>query len=232
MSWFETESFTCPRCSGTFTASTADTINVTRMPSARDRILDGTFHRFGCETCGETITIDRTFLYSDLRREQFIHVFPVDHAGDWPQWEEIAGQTFWQAFTPAPPAMREVATRFRVRAVFGLAALADKLRAWDADLDDAIVETLKLELAATHPVVSTRTDAAIDIVTVGDELIEVAATSLTGAWSEERYGLRLSRYRELLAARGDLEQKFPGLFHKPYVGFRRLARETLAGVGA
>ena len=117
MSWFADERFTCPRCQHEFMAATADTINVTRMPGARDLILAGTFHRVVCEHCQERITIDRSFLYTDMRREHFVHVFPKDHEGDWPQWEEIAGETFWRGFVPAPPAMREVATRFLVRAV-------------------------------------------------------------------------------------------------------------------
>jgi hypothetical protein len=231
MSWFATERFTCPRCQQEFTASTADTINVTRMPAARDQILAGTFHRLSCEHCQAPITIDRCFLYSDLRREQFVHVFPKDHESDWPRWEEIAGETFWNGFVPGPPAMREMAARFQVRAVFGLEALGDKLRVWDAGLDDALVELGKLELVTTHPTLSQLGDVALDVVAVGESLIEVEASSLLGAWPPERFGIQRSRYTELADARTDLASKFPGLFLRPYVGFRRLARETLAGAG-
>jgi hypothetical protein len=231
MSWFADERYTCPSCQREFMAATADTINVTRMPGARDQILAGTFHRFVCEHCQTRITIDRSFLYTDLRREHFVHVFPKDHESGWPQWEEIAGETFWRGFVPGPPAMREVATRFLVRAVFGLEALADKLRVWDAGLDDTLVELCKLELATTHPVLSQRGDVALDVVAVGESLIEVEASSLLGAWPPERFGIQRSRYAELAGARAELVSKFPGLFMRPYAGFRRLARETLAGAG-
>ena len=229
MSDFTTDKLACPRCSNEVELSTAESINVTRMPSARDKILAGTFHRFACSSCQERITVDRVFLYTDMRREQFVHIFPVDHSGDWPRWEEIAAQTFWEAFNPAPPAMREIATRYRVRAVFGLAALADKVRVWEAGLDDVIVELQKLELATAHEALRTRTDVALDVVAVDDATIEVAATSLSNAWPEERYALARTRYVQLAAARSELVEKFPGLFHKPYVGYRRLANETLVG---
>jgi hypothetical protein len=228
MSWFETRELDCPRCARSFPAATAETINVTRMPTARDRILDGSFHRVECSHCHAIIEVDRAFLYSDLRREQFIHVFPLSHFGAWPHWEEVAGQTFWSAFDPAPPAMHEVARRFAVRAVFGLDALADKLRIWDAGLDDSLVELLKLELAASDPTLRSRRDLLLDVVGVdpGARTIEVAARSAHAGWPEERYSIRQSRYDELRAARLDLEEKFPLLFFRPFVSFRRLARRN------
>gem|GEM_PF-4635118 len=47
----------------------------------------------------------------------------------------------------APQMVRDLADNFAVRLVFGFDALAEKLRAWDAGLDDRVVEALKLRVA-------------------------------------------------------------------------------------
>lgn len=230
MSWFETTEFDCPRCGERFHGATAETINATRMPAARDRIFDGSFNRVRCSRCGASMHVDRTFLYSDIRREQFVHVFPLREAHDWPRLETVAEQTFHDAFHPSPPAMQEASRRFAVRAVFGLRALADKLRLWDAGLDDALVELQKLELYTGEPALRRRGDALLDVVGVDREAghVEVEARSASGAWEVERFGLSLARYRELEASRAELEERYPGLFLRPFVSVRRLAHETLA----
>lgn len=228
MSKFDPQTFACPRCGREFLAGTAESINFTRMPRARERLLDGSFHRFPCEHCGTVITIDRVFTCVDLRREQFLHVFPLDHEKDWPKWEEIAGETFWNAFGSGPPMVQALGPRYRVRAVFGLDAAADKLRLWDAGLDDAIVELQKLELFAGAPELRERGDAVIDVVDVNERHIEVAVRSAGGTFAPMAFALSRARYQELEASRDQLVPRYPGLFHKPYVGFRRLARETVA----
>src|SRR5438105_2579346 len=120
MSWFVSDPVSCPRCGHEFVVDTAETINVTRMPAAREAILDGKFHRESCPGCGASVHIDRAFLYTDVTRAQFVHVFPRSHVVEWPEWEEVAARTFWDAFHPAPPAMEELARTFTVRAVFGV----------------------------------------------------------------------------------------------------------------
>src|SRR5437660_345608 len=151
MSWFETTPFDCPSCGKQFFGPTAETINVSRMPGERDRILAGQFHRLTCSHCGAVLRVDRRFLYTDLDRKHFAHVFCTDEIGDWPALEQEAGKVFWQGFEKSPPGVREMALGFRVRAVFGVEALAEKLRIWDAGLDDALVELLKLELVTSMP---------------------------------------------------------------------------------
>lgn len=228
MSKFAPTPYNCPRCGAEFLAGTAESINVTRMPRARERILEGRFHRFDCAKCGERITIDRVVMYIDMRREHFIHVFPVDHEAGWPEWEQVAGETFWRSFGTGPAAMQEVAPRYKVRAVFGLDALADKLRVWDAGLDDAVVELQKLELFTGAPALRERGDVAIDVTAIDEQQIEVRARSVTGAWPPLDFALARARHDQLAASRDDLLARYPGLFLRPYVGFRRLARETLA----
>ena len=228
MSWFEHDELPCPSCGARFLGATAETINVTRMPEMRDRILDGTFNRVVCPHCKTTAHVDRAFLYSDMTRKQFVHVFPRTRASDWPVWEETALEVFRHAFDGLPGEMRDFGAGFGVRAVFGGPALADKLHLADAGLEDAIVELLKLELHTSQPELRTRQDLFLDVVGVDAAagLIEVAATG--GAAPPAIYGVRLSRYEELMSRREELVEKYLGLFSRPFVGYRRLAREPLA----
>ena len=57
-------------------------------------------------------------------------------------------------------------------------------------------------------------------------MIEVAATG--GGGPPALYGMRIARYEEWLAKREELVEKYMGLFERPCVGYRRLAREPLA----
>lgn len=230
MSWFETRPIDCPRCGASVEVATAETINVTRMPSARDRILDGGFHRAPCPGCGGAVRVERAFLYTDVRREQFVHVFPPGDVADWPRCEEVAGHAFEGAVDPSPPAMREAARRFAVRVVFGLDALAEKLRLFDAGLDDALVELQKLELAAGAPALRARPSLRLRVARVDPDAdrIEVIASE-NEIDDDDRWALALGRHRELAAHRDELRERFPGLFLRPFVDYRRLARERPEG---
>src|SRR5207237_105592 len=134
---------------------------------------------------------------------------------DWEQWEAVTEKVFAEAFAGAPEPMRDFATGFRVRAVFGGPALADKLHVWDAGLDDAVVELLKLELATSQPELRARRDLFLDVVRVdlAGGLVEVAATGT--AAPPALYGMRLARHEQLLGHREELMEKYMGLFCRP-----------------
>jgi hypothetical protein len=227
MSWFETESFTCTDCRRPFDAPTAETINVGRMPHAREQILSGTFHRVTCPQCGVRIEIDRTFLYTDPGRRHFAQVFPKNHVREWPEWEQMADEVFHQGFYTGPAGVQPLGAGFKVRAVFGLDELAEKLRIWDSQLDDALVEVLKVELVTTWPDLLRHGDPWLTVVSIGDRSIEVQARSDVSEGEAHMYGMSLGRYRELETRRSELEQQLPGLFFKPFVSYRRVAREEV-----
>src|SRR5688572_30481756 len=196
MSWYEAQSsLTCSACGKSFTAATAESINVTRMPGARIAILSAEFHRVECPSCHHRSWVDRQFLYTDIKRQQYVHVFPQADLLDWPRLEEVAWEVFYGGFK-GPAGIQAMAAEYRTRAVFGPNALADKLRIWDAGLDDALVELLKLELFTTLPQLRGRPDLSFVVIAVTDELIEVEVTS-RGGGAAEHYGMRRARYHEL-----------------------------------
>jgi hypothetical protein len=226
MSWFESTAVTCARCGHGFDGLSADTINIARMPQARQQILAGEFHRVGCPSCGARIEIDRSFLYTDVNRRQFAQVFPANHAAEWPEWEAMAEEVFASGFEGAPSGVAALGVGFTIRALFGLDALAEKLRLWDAGLDDALVELLKLELVAGWRELQ-RPDPGLLVVEIEPAQLVVAATPAPGDEERPLYGVNRARYDELVASRPELETRFPGLFFKPFVSYRRLASERV-----
>ncbi len=231
MSWFDVKTMTCPSCHREFEGGTAETINVTRMPWAREQILAGHFHRVQCTHCHAEHHVDRGFLYTDFTRNHFVLVHANTSLGDWPRLEETTSKVFSDVTHHAPPLVQQMATLFVVRAVFGLKDLEDKLRLWDAGLDDRVVELIKLELMVSTPELARRADLRLSVQAVAEseDRLEIEAWSHDGSQPSVIYGAALDRYRELEARRPQLEDQYPGLFFKPFASFRRLAREVVGG---
>lgn len=231
MSWFTSTPITCPRCQEAFIGHAADTINIRRVPRARDLVLAGEFHVETCPACALRITIDRTFLYTDFGRRHFLQVFRRAQAPGWQRCEATAFRTFAEGFVGAPPAIQQVARTCAVRAVFGLAELAEKLRVWEAGLDDALVELLKLELV-TQGTGEVTPDHEVLMQTADESRIELMVRPRDAGEDAEVtvFSVDRARYAALEAERARLEEQWPGLFNAPYVSFRRLAREPAAAL--
>lgn len=126
----------------------ADCLNIQRTPSARQRILDRTFHRLAGS--GGEVQVEKAFFYLDLARGQAILVQPPRE-----RFRHVdASAALARMLAVLPPAMREQAQL--VRLVYGLEELREKLVAADAGLDDRAVELMKAAVVHDHPVLLTR----------------------------------------------------------------------------
>jgi hypothetical protein len=128
-----------------------DTISGDRTPWVRDQILAEGFQWFRCRDCGNPVTVEKEVLYTDFERGHWIGVFPPDDEKDFKACEVIVDDTFRESFKVGPPAVRAWEGQFKVRVVFGLAELREKLLAWGHNLDDGVLELLKLDLLADRP---------------------------------------------------------------------------------
>lgn len=228
MSWFEPTDLTCPKCHHVFATPTARTVNVTRMPDARSWVMDGSFHVSRCPGCGETITVDRDFLYTDLGREQFALVQPTSQIGRWAHWEEVTLLAFQGATESGPAFVQDISRRFRIISAFGVRMLGEKLRLAEAGLDDALVELCKLDAISRDPALRAVPTLMVTVtaVSLGSSQLECDLWTLDDSRPPQTAALSLERYRELAAHRLQLESKFPTLFFRPFCCFRRLAHET------
>jgi CpXC protein len=145
MSTFHLRDITCT-CGHRFGALLADSVNEARMPDVRQEILDGTFHRVTCPGCDRRMTIEKSFLYVNFQRNSITKVMPRQDRHLWKQASADLNRS-----TEAIPEALSPAGNRKLRVVFGLAELREKLVAEDAGLDDRLVELLKVFVIADHP---------------------------------------------------------------------------------
>jgi CpXC protein len=145
MSTFYPFSLECS-CGHIYTVDLAYGIHVTRLPQARQQILDGEFQVFQCPACGTATAVEGPTVYTDFIRHHYVAVETAVR----PEWRMLRtrlDQVFENSFTLGPPIATEMGTRFKKRCVIGFQALREKLVIWDAALDDLVVEGVKGRLA-------------------------------------------------------------------------------------
>jgi hypothetical protein len=134
-------------CGHGFRIELASGIHATRLPAARQEIVDGSFQVVACQRCEHRMMVEGSMIYTDFERHQYVAV------------ECLVGMTadealhrhqtiFAQSFEHGPPIAQDMGKGFRRRLVFGLPALREKLLIWDAGLDDHVVEAVKGDVLA------------------------------------------------------------------------------------
>ena len=214
MSNWVNEELVCRRCQASITARRASTINVGRHPATRGQILDGSFHRVTCSACGHVAQLDARMLFSDFARGEFVEVRPVAETSSWSEHALATTAVFADGLVQARAV--GVVGDTRVRLVYGLAGLADKLRAWDAGFDDRVIELAKLalvlELAGSPP-------TAIHLSSVLPDELQFAVTT---AHSIEHHAMPRPRYDEIVASATRDPSRLDKLFDGPFVSWLRV----------
>jgi hypothetical protein len=120
-------------------------VNADRRPDLRQAIIDRTFQEEKCPSCDFPFRTEPEFTYLNLGRGQWIAAWPASKLADWAAIEKRSQDGFDKAFGKlAPPAAQDLGKELRPRAVFGWAALSEKLVAQEAGIDDATLELAKL----------------------------------------------------------------------------------------
>lgn len=145
MSTWEPHVFDCPTCGEPIRAQLLKGMHITRLPEVKAAIRDGTFQVFVCEGCNTPTHVEKPTIYTDFEAGHYIGVELPD-TPDWAEAKQRHRKVYDQAVLLGPPVAADLASRMRHRIVFGLRALREKVLAWDAGLDDALVEVAKLEL--------------------------------------------------------------------------------------
>jgi hypothetical protein len=140
---------TCPGCGTVTTYELPSSVNPERSPDDARAIERGWYRRYRCVRCGAGYTVDTPFLYIDLPSRFVAGHFPLGWEDDWPAHERVLRDTVARNFGAAAPTVaRELGQGLTCRAVFGLAALREKVLCQRAGLDDRVLEALKLSLVA------------------------------------------------------------------------------------
>ena len=116
-------------------------VSADRRPDLRDAILDGSFQREACPSCGSTFRVDPEFTYLDIARGQYIAVWPVAKRDQCHACVERSQASFDNAFGKgATRAAAQIGKKVDPRVVFGWPALLEKLLAQQAGIDDRTLE--------------------------------------------------------------------------------------------
>ncbi|MCE7006335.1 CpXC domain-containing protein [Kibdelosporangium philippinense] len=147
MSVFRPQSIVCTACGTTNVETVAMSLHGSRVPQIVEQIVAGTFQCFTCGGCGLGYRADGPLIYVDFVTKRWIGEFPRTMEGGWASLEQQPMDVFRQSLIDLAPAfLRAEADGFTVRAVFGLDALAEKIRLLEAGIDDRAVEVAKLEI--------------------------------------------------------------------------------------
>ena len=147
MSTFVDRNIPCPSCSFVQVRSVAKSLNGPRVPEVVDEILAARFQRYACDECGTSYTVDLPLVFLDFDARIWIGMFPLAWELRWAELEDQPRESWSKNMIDhAPPIVRSMSEGFRIRAVFGLDALREKLLCFHAGLDDAYLELLKLDL--------------------------------------------------------------------------------------
>lgn len=145
----------------------------------------------------------------------FVLVAPFAAQTDFAVWESTAERLFWRALPAAPRALKRDAEGCLRRVVFGAEALTEKITIWNAGLDDALVECLKLDIRLRRPSLRARPEVDLRLVRADADRLGFASVG-GGVWVPR------ARYDALAAERSALAHRWAPLFRGPWVDHLRL----------
>jgi hypothetical protein len=148
MSTFARREIPCA-CGATLSVDLADSIHAVNAPAVLAALRDGTFHRFRCDRCDRSIRVEKEVAYTDFARRQWFLVFPPHTLRAFAEIDRFADDCYRATMIErCAPVVREWAADMTRRTVFGLASLREKLRLAELELDDRVIEMVKLQIAA------------------------------------------------------------------------------------
>ncbi len=145
MSVFRHVAIACPACGAVARLDLVLSVNADRRPDLRQAILDGSFQRETCAACGTVHRTDPAFTYVDLKRHQYIGVWPSADRAEWQARAAATQEAFDAAYgARATGLARDLGKGVQLRVVFGWPALVEKILAAEAGVDDRTLELLKV----------------------------------------------------------------------------------------
>lgn len=129
MSMPEEQVFTCPQCENEQVFVEWHSVNVTNDPEMKAKILFGELFKAKCNRCRFEGELKYPLLYHDMEQKLMIRFWPE---GGQPDAEESE--------------LLEIMEGYRFRLVYTIKELQEKIRIYDACLDDRVIELLKFTL--------------------------------------------------------------------------------------
>lgn len=230
MSTFYTRDVVCPRCQHDIEAWLARGIHATRRQDIRDDILARTFEHVRCDRCSADLEVEHQLVYTDFERRQWLYVCTEADRGDWSAWEARLARDVSRKLDEHSPLVAGLRAGLRARVVFGYEELREKLVVWDAGIEDALAECLKIRAFADEPSLALpgsrlsvdRIDADDTVRMIWfapDAVVPARELAAPPAW-----------LRDTDRDRASLSQRLPELFTGGYVNARRYAAARITSL--
>lgn len=227
MSIWYTQAARCPGCGADLQFDLARGVHISRVPAVRAAILDRSFHRPTCDACGLRFEAAREVVYTDFGRHHWIHVAEPCSLGRWSDAERAALALFDRLFAAGPPAVAALAGRFTVRVVMDHGELRERLLAWDAGIDDALLECAKLLAIRGHlELAESDRRLRLDGIAADGGLEMVSVAGIDPAVVLARFTIPRPALDALAADRATWQDRYPALFGRGFISIDRLLRDS------
>lgn len=165
MSVYHPHNVNC-NCGFSFTHALVESANVERSPAIRKAVLEGTFHRIHCPKCGQRVTVETKFYFADPLRKSLYLVQPSNQRHESKSDSKEVLRSI-KIFPKKVLDMRDA----KIRVVYGLDELREKLVCEDAGLNDRLLETAKLYILRDHPFLMKHNRLVIYLTEVRDGML-------------------------------------------------------------
>lgn len=171
--------------------------------------------------------MQRDLVFTDFRRGEWVRVATPSSLPRWQQLEHDTEAQFQRAMLHGAPVVSSLAETFRVRLVFDVGELRERLLIADAGLDDAIVECAKLACVAERPeLVGPGQRIRLREVSAGGSIVFATVSAESPDRDLARWSARAGVLARISADRASWRARNPELFERAFVS---LDRYLLAG---
>jgi hypothetical protein len=199
MSVFNTTPMACPACGTNVDFELVHSVNAVRRPDLRAAILDRSFQRQTCPTCGTTFRVEPQFTYLDMARKQFVAVWPAAELENWKAFEARAQASYDKAFGPGTDGAA-LAGDLQARCVFGWLGLNEKLIAAEHGIDDVDLEMAKLATLRALGEVKLGKDREFRLVGATDDELIVGWLHTSNEEIDDEYSVPRQILKDIEAA--------------------------------
>lgn len=222
MSVYRVASLACAACGTERPVKLVDSANPLRHPPFHDELVGRTFHRFRCPSCAHVDVIDGPLLWTQVTADLVAWLLPDSERRN---WQAVEAQAMERMEGPVrhegPDFVRAWGQRARIRVVFGLEELRDKVVIRSHRLDDSVVEALKLPLADFE------TGRGVVVEAVDDDGLRLAVAAPSDGVDDEGPAARTltvvswEAYTQAITEREALAAAHPGLFAGAWIHWSR-----------
>ncbi len=204
------ETVTCPKCGKQTDITIWDTLNAEMNPKEKQQLLDGSLFRFTCE-CGYTAGIDAGMLYHNMTRHTMVYYVS----------EECVEQTENMFADIRKHSEFEMAD-YNYRIVTTQNALREKAIILENDLDDRVIELIKLfyyvHIHDEQP--ETDTKEVLFFTEDGKWLLQfIGSTSMTAELSADFYEKVRNQFADRLAEVNNDELHIDSSWAMSFLGY-------------